>query len=101
MSAVPIAATTPAPLLEVDRLSVEFGPADAPVQAASDVSFSVDAGEVVGIVGESLGRAATALAAPADRSARKRARRTAGVRRPRPAAHGVLLERRSLGGEMR
>ena len=42
-----------APLLEVSDLSVEFGAADMPLRAASDVSFTIDAGEVVGIVGES------------------------------------------------
>jgi ABC-type glutathione transport system ATPase component len=50
MSAVQLDAAA-APLLDVERLSVDFGPPEAPVHAASDVSFSVDAGEVVGIVG--------------------------------------------------
>jgi dipeptide transport system ATP-binding protein len=52
-----------APLLEVVRLSVEFGAAGAVLQATNEVSFSIDAGEVVGIVGESgSGKSVTALA---------------------------------------
>ena len=51
------------PLLEVERLTVEFPMSDSTLVAASDVSFSVDAGEVVGIVGESgSGKSVTALA---------------------------------------
>ncbi|MGZ5217060.1 MAG: ATP-binding cassette domain-containing protein, partial [Caldimonas sp.] len=50
-------------LLEVDHLSVEFGAPGAALQAVDDVSFSVAAGEVVGIVGESgSGKSVTALA---------------------------------------
>jgi peptide/nickel transport system ATP-binding protein len=48
-----------APLLEVDGLSIGFGD----VTVVEDVSFSVAAGEVVGIVGESgSGKSVTALA---------------------------------------
>ncbi|MFL6663462.1 MAG: ATP-binding cassette domain-containing protein, partial [Rhizobacter sp.] len=50
-------------LLEVDNLTVEFGPEDAPFKAVDDVSLAIDAGEVVGIVGESgSGKSVTALA---------------------------------------
>ena len=35
------------PLLEVERLTVEFGSTESPLVAASDVSFTVDAGDVV------------------------------------------------------
>ena len=50
-------------LLEVDNLTVEFGPEDTPFKAVDDVSLAIDAGEVVGIVGESgSGKSVTALA---------------------------------------
>ena len=49
-------------LLEVDRLTVEFPAGETTLVAVDDVSFSVGAGEVVGIVGESgSGKSVTAL----------------------------------------
>jgi len=41
------------PLLEVSNLAVTFATDKGPVYAVSDVSFSVDKGEALGIVGES------------------------------------------------
>ncbi len=50
-------------LLEIDNLTVEFGPEDAPFRAVDSVGLSVDEGEVVGIVGESgSGKSVTSLA---------------------------------------
>jgi dipeptide transport system ATP-binding protein len=51
------------PLLEVNNLRVEFGPAQAPFAAVDGVDFAIEAGEIVGIVGESgSGKSLTALA---------------------------------------
>jgi oligopeptide/dipeptide ABC transporter ATP-binding protein len=41
------------PLLEVEHLEVSFPTPDGLVQAVRDISFSVDAGQTLGIVGES------------------------------------------------
>jgi oligopeptide/dipeptide ABC transporter ATP-binding protein len=52
-----------APLLEVDRLAVEFRMPDGIIRAVTDVSFDVGRGEVVAVVGESgSGKSVTALA---------------------------------------
>ena len=52
------------PLLDVRNLSVAFGAGASALHAVDDVSFHVNAGEVVGIVGESgSGKSVTALAA--------------------------------------
>src|SRR5215831_11645866 len=51
------------PLLEVEDLRVEFGPAAAPIVAVDGVDLALEAGEVVGCVGESgSGKSVTALA---------------------------------------
>ena len=50
-------------LLEVENLRVEFGSEATPFKAVDGMSFTLDAGEVVGVVGESgTGKSVTALA---------------------------------------
>ncbi|MGZ5131689.1 MAG: ABC transporter ATP-binding protein [Caldimonas sp.] len=89
-------------LLEVERLSVEFGAPGAALQAVDDVSFSVATGEVVGIVGESgSGKSVTALAVLGlvDAPGRVRAERLAFDGRDLRAM--AAKERRSLlGGDI-
>ena len=52
-----------APLLEVEALSVVFPTLDGPVQAVSDLSYSLRRGETLGIVGESgSGKSVSSLA---------------------------------------
>ncbi|HWI73922.1 MAG TPA: ABC transporter ATP-binding protein [Baekduia sp.] len=48
-----MSATPEEPLLEIDGLRVEFGPADAPLAAVKGVGLEVRAGEIVGLIGES------------------------------------------------
>lgn len=72
--------TEGAPLFEVERLTVEAGPARAPVVLVDDVSLRVAAGEALAIVGESGGgkslavRAALGLLPPTVREAAGRVR---------------------------
>jgi oligopeptide/dipeptide ABC transporter ATP-binding protein len=47
------AAALEEPLLKIDGLRVEFGPADAPLAAVKGVGLEVRAGEIVGLIGES------------------------------------------------
>jgi len=50
-------------LLEIDKLTVEFGPEGKAFRAVDSVNLTVDKGEVVGIVGESgSGKSVTSLA---------------------------------------
>jgi peptide/nickel transport system ATP-binding protein len=52
-----------APLLEVDRLSVDFRTADGLFHAVKDISFSIGKGETLAIIGESgSGKSVTASA---------------------------------------
>ena len=51
-----------APLLAFDRLSVSFAAAPKRLRAVQEISFTVDEGEIVGIVGESgCGKSVTAM----------------------------------------
>ncbi len=51
-----------APLLEVEGLTVEFGAPARPLRVVDDVSFSVQPGEALGIVGEcGSGKSITSL----------------------------------------
>lgn len=50
-------------LLELNKLSVHYGTADAPVKAVSNVDLFIGSGEAVGLVGESgCGKSSLALA---------------------------------------
>ncbi|RWG80890.1 MAG: ABC transporter ATP-binding protein [Mesorhizobium sp.] len=52
-----------APLLEIDRLSVDYGLKGVSLRAIDDVSFALRPGEAVGLVGESgSGKTTTAMA---------------------------------------
>lgn len=58
----PTAGEHPEPLLSVEHLSIAFGPLRAAIEPVSDVTFALQPGERVGIVGESgCGKTVTAL----------------------------------------
>ena len=89
-------------LLEVRGLTVDFPIGDASLIAVDDVSFSIGAGEVVGIVGESgSGKSVTALAVLGliDAPGRVRAERLAFAGRDLQAM-GERERRSLLGGDI-
>jgi len=53
MNSSPLSCPPEAPLLQVEGLSVEFMHRKGALQAIRDVSFSLNAGEILGVVGES------------------------------------------------
>lgn len=60
--ASPQRSSSPAPLLEIRNLKLEFGTSQKPLRAVDDVSLTIDAGETVCVVGESgCGKSVTAL----------------------------------------
>lgn len=59
----PAIAPEPAPLLDVRGLTISYGNARGTLRAASDVSFAIRPGEVMGLVGESgSGKSTVAMA---------------------------------------
>ena len=91
-----------APLLQVENLGIEFGPADAPLRAVDGISFHVTEGETLAVVGESgSGKSVTALALtrllPAPPACR--VNRPDRIRGPRPAhLAGAGVARRARQG---
>src|SRR5207247_6149686 len=61
-TASPQRSSSPAPLLEIRNLKLEFGTPQKPLRAVDDASFTIGAGETVCLVGESgCGKSVTAL----------------------------------------
>jgi peptide/nickel transport system ATP-binding protein len=60
---VPFSGSSADPLLQIEDLSVEFGPAAHPIRVLNGVSFRMARGEALGLVGESgSGKSMTSLA---------------------------------------
>src|SRR2546430_15164953 len=60
---IPSCVAAPDPLLRVDDLRVQFKTQRGIVHAVNGISFEIDAGETLGLVGESgCGKSVTALA---------------------------------------
>lgn len=62
-AAAPAVTPAPAPLLDIRGLTISYGNARGTLRAASDVSFAIRPGEVMGLVGESgSGKSTVAMA---------------------------------------